>query len=189
MTQPSVRSALDKLNFCRLNGNATDGRNSVKRNGHRFLNHLNSKWIESLHPERRHKLHTAGVAHAEDGPYRQRDRAHVGAGVALCVRGDISQGRARLLCGDKAHCGIESMVGQRAVEHDMRGGIGHDNGAQARRIPRGLINATRDSGGGQQRRFEIDSGFTGAGDLVWEPGGVYDLESAGECSLHWECKV
>lgn len=127
-----------------------------------------------LHAECRNELHAACVAHAENGPCCQRDRADVGAGVALCVRRDIGQGHARRLRADEAHCGIESMVRQRAGEHDVRGGIRHHNGAKARRIPRGLANAARDGGGGQQCRFEIDSGGTGAGDLVPEPGGVYD---------------
>lgn len=142
-----------------------------------------------LHPECGNKLHAACVAHLENGPSSERNRSNVGAGVALRVGGDIGQCRAWNLRADKAHCGIKSMVGKRAAKSDMRSGIGDDNGAKARRIPRGLANAARDGGGRQQRRFEINSAGTVAGNLVWETAGVQDLESAGECSLHWECKV
>lgn len=143
----------------------------------------------SLHPERGYELNPACVTHAEDGPYYQRNRAYVGAGVPLPVRDDIGQSHARLLCGDKAQCGIKSMVGKRAGQGDMRGGIGHDRRAKARRISCGLINTACNRGGGQQGRFEIDSGVTSAGGLVRKPGSVNDRESAGKSSLQREGEV
>jgi hypothetical protein len=81
------------------------------------------------------------------------------------------------------------MVGKRACQRDMRGGVSHDNGAKAWRISRGLINAASNRGGGEQSRFEIDSGSPSAGYLVREPGSVNDYESAGECSLQRESEV
>ena len=142
-----------------------------------------------LDPESGNKLNAARVAHAEDASHLQWNRADVGDGVALRVGADIGQGRAWRLRRHETQCGIESMVGKRARRGNMRGGIGHDNGAKARRIPRGLPDAAGNDRRREQRRFEIDSGGPSAGELVREPGSIKDLESAGERPLQREGEV
>lgn len=144
---------------------------------------------ESLHPERGYELNAACVAHAEDAPHLQWNRADVSVGVALRVGGDIGQGQACSLRRHVAHCGSESMIRKRAGQGNTRGGIGHDDGAKARRISRGLINAACNRGGGQERGFETGSSGTSAGGLVRESGRVNDRESTGESTLQREGEV
>lgn len=71
----------------------------------------------------------------------------------------------------------------------MRGGAGDHGGPDAGRVSRDLIDAPCNRGGGQQGRFETDSGGTGGRGLTLVPVGVNHLECAGKGSLHREGEV
>ena len=142
-----------------------------------------------LHPESSNKLHSRTIAHAEDAPACRLNCAYVSAGIALRVCGDVSQSGAWRLQGQAAHGGIESVIGKRAGQRDMRGGAVHDHGADARRIPSGLINAACNRGGGQQGRFETDPCRSGGSAFALGSGGINNLKTAGKCSLYWKGEV
>ena len=151
--------------------------------------HPRQKGLRLLHAEGGHELHTTYVAHAEDAPARRLNCAHIRACVTLRISGDIGQGGAWRLQEQAAHGGAKRVVGKRATQRDMRSSPVHHSGTDAGRVPRGLVDAAGNRGGGQQSRFETDSRGGGSGGLALGSIGVNHLKRAGKCSFHWEREV
>jgi len=151
------------------------------------LNNQNRSTL--LHAEGGHKLHAIRVAYAKDAPPRWLYRADVSAGVSLRIRGDIGQGRARSLQEHAAQSGTESMAGKRSSQGNVGRGPGHNGRAAARRVPRGLLNPTGNSGGRQQRRFEVDPRWACGRRRHLVATAVIDLEDAGKRPFEGEDKA
>jgi hypothetical protein len=81
------------------------------------------------------------------------------------------------------------VIGQSAGQGDVSRGAAHESRADARRVPCSLIDTACNCGGGQQRRFEIDSRGTGTCSFGLAPAGVQNLKRAGKRSLDREGKV
>ena len=146
-------------------------------------------WVGLLHAEGGHELNAARVTHAEDAPPRRLYSPNVSAGIALRVRCDIGQSRAWSLQEQAAHSGAESMVGKRSRQFDVGRGSGHNGRAAARRAPRCLLDPSGNRGGGQQRRFEVDSCASRGRDCHLAATGVRDLEHAGKRPFKGEDKA
>lgn len=143
-----------------------------------------------LHPERRHKLHSTRITHAEDIECAYLDRADIGTGVALGIGGDTGQVNARRRGRHNAHGIAESVVREGARQRDVGRSAGHGGSPRPWRVTRGLADAAGNGGCRQQCEIGLDpAAKTDAGDLDRESSSVNDLKIAGERSLHREGEV